>query len=61
MKLFRKLLNTTVLNALILYLENKTRNGYEQLSNWVQLVEDLFIKYRTVLEYKVPGNIHLIM
>jgi hypothetical protein len=40
MKLFQRLLNSTVLNALILYQES-TRRRIEQLSYWVQLVEGL--------------------
>jgi hypothetical protein len=57
MKLFRRLLNSTVLNALILYWEN-TGKRTEQLSYRVQLVvvEGLFVKYGCVVEHKVPGR-----
>jgi hypothetical protein len=60
MKLFQRLLNSTVLNALILYREN-TGKRIEQLSYWVQLVEGLFIKYGTMLNTKYQGDIHLII
>jgi hypothetical protein len=57
MKLFRRLLNSTVLNALNLYWEN-TGKRTEQLSYRVQLVvaEGLFVKYGCVVEHKVPGR-----
>jgi hypothetical protein len=53
MKLFQRLLNSNVLNALILYREN-TGKRIEQLSYRVQLAESLFVKYGCVVEHKVP-------
>jgi hypothetical protein len=46
-----------VLNTLILYWEN-TGERVKQLSYWVLLVEDLFVKYGTVVEHKCHGDIH---
>jgi hypothetical protein len=55
MKLFRMLLSSTVLNALILYWENiGTRS--EQLSYRVQVAEGLFVECGCVVEHKVPGR-----
>jgi uncharacterized protein len=34
----------------------KYRKRIEQLSYQDELVEDLFVKYRTVVEHKVPGQ-----
>jgi hypothetical protein len=55
MKLFRRFLNTSILNALIIY-RNNTGKGADQLSFRMQLVEGLFVKYANVLEHKVPGQ-----
>jgi hypothetical protein len=55
MKLFRRLLNTSILNAMIIY-RNNTGKRIDQLSFKIQLVEGLFVKYANVLECKVPGR-----
>jgi hypothetical protein len=55
MKLFRRLLNTSILNAMIIY-RNKMGKRTNQLSFRIQLVEGLFVKYANVLECKVPGR-----
>jgi hypothetical protein len=55
MKLFRRLQNSTVLNAQILYREN-TGKEIEQLSYRFQLAEGLFVKCGCVDEHKVPGR-----
>jgi hypothetical protein len=44
MKLFRRLLNTLTLNAMIIYRDNM-RKGTDQLSFRMQLVEGLVVKY----------------
>ncbi|PNF13973.1 hypothetical protein B7P43_G08681 [Cryptotermes secundus] len=54
MKLFRKLLNTSVLNALI-YKSNTGKN-IGQLSFKIELVEGLFVKYASAVEHKMPGR-----
>jgi hypothetical protein len=54
-KLFRRLLNTSILNAMIIY-RNNTGKRIDQLSFRIQLVEGLFVKYANVLEHKVPGR-----
>jgi hypothetical protein len=54
MKLFRRLLNTSILNAIIIYRSNTGRN-IDQLPFRVQLVEGLFVKYASAIEHKVPG------
>jgi hypothetical protein len=55
MKLFRRLLNTYILNAMIIYRSN-TGKSRDQLSFRVQLVEGLFVKYVSAVEYKVLGR-----
>jgi hypothetical protein len=50
-----RLLNSTVLNVLILYRET-TEKRTEPLSHWVQLVEGLFIKYGIMVNHKVQGQ-----
>jgi hypothetical protein len=55
MKLFHRLLNTSILNAMIIY-RNNTGKRTDQLSFRIQLVEGLFVKYANVLERKVPGR-----
>jgi hypothetical protein len=55
MKLFRRLLNTSILNAMIIY-RNNTVKRIDQLSFRIQFVEGLFVKYANVLERKVPGR-----
>jgi hypothetical protein len=55
MKLFRRLLNTSILNAMIIYRSN-TGKSIDQLSFRVQLVEELFVKYASAVEHKVPGR-----
>ncbi|PNF18924.1 hypothetical protein B7P43_G18030, partial [Cryptotermes secundus] len=55
MKLFRRLLNTSVLNALIIYKSNTGKN-IDQLSFRIELVEGLFLKYASAVEHKVPGR-----
>jgi hypothetical protein len=54
MKLFRRLPNTSILNAMIIYRNNMGKRT-DQLSFRIQLVEGLFVKYANVLERKVPG------
>jgi hypothetical protein len=53
MKLFRRLLNATVLNAMIIYRHN-TRKQIHQLAFRVNLAEELFQQF-TDTEHKVPG------
>jgi hypothetical protein len=55
MKLFCRLLNTSILNALIIYRDNTGKNT-DQLSFRVQLIEGLFVKYANGVEHKVPGR-----
>jgi hypothetical protein len=55
MKLFLRLLNTSILNAMIIYRNNMGKRT-DQLSFRIQLVEGLFVKYVNVLERKVPGR-----
>jgi hypothetical protein len=55
MKLFRKLLDTSILNAMIIY-RNNTGKRIDQLSFRIQLAKGLFVKYANVLERKVPGR-----
>jgi hypothetical protein len=55
MKLFRRLLNTSVLNAMIIYRTNMGKR-IDQLSFRIHLVEGLFVKYANVLECRVPGR-----
>jgi hypothetical protein len=51
MKLFCRLLNTSILNAMIRY-RNNTGKRIDQLSFRIQLVEGLFVKCANVLECK---------
>jgi hypothetical protein len=53
MKLFHRLLNTSILNAMIIYRSN-TGKSIDQLSFRVQLVEGLLVKYVSGIEHKVP-------
>jgi len=53
MKLFRRLLNATVLNALTIYRHNVGRN-VDHLKFRIDLIEGLFVKY--AMERKVPGR-----
>jgi hypothetical protein len=55
MKLFRRLLNTSILNVMIIYRRNNVKT-IDQLSFGVQLVEGLFVKYASAVEHKVPGR-----
>jgi hypothetical protein len=55
MKLFRRLLNTSTLNALIIDRSN-TGKKIEQLSFRIGLIEGLFVKYASAVEHKVPGR-----
>jgi hypothetical protein len=56
MKLFHRLLNTSVLNAMIIH-KNDTGKRTDQLSLTTQLAEGLFVKYaNNVLERKEPGR-----
>jgi hypothetical protein len=52
MKLFRRLLNATILNALIIYRSN-TGKQIDQLSFRTELVEGLFVKHASAVERKV--------
>ena len=54
MKLFRRLLNSAVLNALIIYRENVNKN-VDHFTFRVQLVEKLFQKYAKMVA-RVPGR-----
>jgi hypothetical protein len=54
MKLFRRLLNTLILNVMIIYRSN-TGKRIDQLSFRIQLIEGLFVKYVSAVEHKVPG------
>jgi hypothetical protein len=55
MKLFHRLLNTSILNALIIYRSN-TGRGIDQLTFRDRLVEGLFVKYASAIEHKVLGR-----
>jgi hypothetical protein len=55
MKLFRRLLNASILNAVILY-RNNTGKGTVQLSFRIQLLEGLFVKCANTVESKMPGR-----
>jgi hypothetical protein len=55
MQLFRRLLNTSILNAMVIY-RNNTEKGIDQLSFKIQLVEGLFVKYTNTVERKMPGR-----
>jgi hypothetical protein len=55
MKLFHRLLNTSVVNAMIIY-RNNTEKRSDQLSFRYQLVEGLFVKYANALNHKVPDR-----
>jgi hypothetical protein len=52
-KLFRRLLNATVLNALTIYRHNVGRK-VDHLKFRIDLIEGLFVKYS--LERKIPGR-----
>jgi hypothetical protein len=52
-KLFRRLLNTTILNALVIYTQNIGRN-IDHLTFRVELVEGLLVKYS--VQCKAPGH-----
>ncbi|PNF24933.1 hypothetical protein B7P43_G09365 [Cryptotermes secundus] len=55
MKLFRRLLNASILNSMIVYRSN-TGKRIQQLSFRIQLTEGLFVKYASAVEHKVPGS-----
>jgi hypothetical protein len=55
MKLFQRVLKSTILNSPILYRENAGKRN-KQLSYWVHLVEGLYMKYRAAVKEKVPGQ-----
>jgi ribosomal protein S14 len=55
MKLFRRLLNISILNVMIIYRNNMGKRS-DKLSFRIQLVEGLSVKYVNVLERKVPGQ-----
>ena len=56
LKLFKRLLNSTVLNLFVVYRQVKGRN-IQQLSYRIQLVEGLFKKYACPAEtWSVPGR-----
>ena len=55
MKLFRRLLNASILNSMIVY-RNNTDKRIQQLSFRIQLIEGLFVKYASAVEHKVPGS-----
>jgi hypothetical protein len=55
-RLFKRLLDSTVLNSIVVYRQVTGRN-IEQLSYRIQLVEGLFTKYaRAAGERNVPGQ-----
>jgi len=55
LKLFKRLLNSTVLNSFVVY-RQVTRRNIQQLSYRIQLVEDLFMKHVRAAEMRgVPG------
>jgi hypothetical protein len=53
MKLFRRLLNTAILNVII-YRSN-TAKKIEQLSFKIELIERLLVKYASSVDHKVPA------
>jgi hypothetical protein len=53
--LFRRLLNTSILNAMIMCRSN-TGKSIDQLSFRIQLFEGLCVKYASAVEHKVPGR-----
>jgi hypothetical protein len=53
MKLFRRLLNATVLNALVIYRQDIGRN-IGHLTFRIELIEGLLVKYS--VQPKVPGH-----
>jgi len=56
LKLFKRLLNSTVLNSFVVYGQVTGRN-IQQLSYRIQLVEGLFMKYACAAETQsVPGR-----
>ena len=55
MKLFKMLLNTAVLNSLIIFKQNTGRHC-EQLDFRIQLVESLFTTFASVRGKNVPGS-----
>lgn len=55
MKLFRRLLNVSILNSFIIYKHNK-KQKVDQLKFRVQLVEQIFAKYANTIQRKVPGR-----
>jgi hypothetical protein len=55
MKLFHRLLNTSTLNAVIIY-KNNTGKRTDQLTFRIHLVEGLFVEYADILEHKMPGS-----
>ena len=56
LKLFKRLLNSTVLNSIVVY-RQVTGKNIEQLSYRIQLVEGLFTKYSCAAgERSVPGR-----
>ena len=55
MKLFRRLLNASILNSMIVYRNNKDKR-IQQLSFRIQLIKGLFVKYASAVEHKVPGS-----
>jgi hypothetical protein len=60
MKLFCRLLNTSVLNGMIIYRDN-TGKSIDQLSFRIQLVEGLFVKYASagstlISQHSAPSN-----
>ena len=58
LKLFKRLLNSTVLNSFVVYRQVMGRN-IQQLSYRIQLVEGLFTKYARVAEMQsVPSDRH---
>jgi len=55
LKLFKRLLKSTVLNSFVIYRQVTGRN-IEQLSYRIQLVEGVFMKYVCAAEmWSVPG------
>jgi hypothetical protein len=55
MKLFQRLLNTSILNAMIIH-----RNRMGKRTDWqlfrIQLAEGLFVKYANLLNIEVPSQ-----
>jgi hypothetical protein len=54
-KLFRRLLNASILNSMIVYRSN-TDERIEQLSFRIQLIEGLFVKNVSAVEHEVLGS-----